>query len=410
MTTPTRTIGFAVACATLLVGPGLRAQDWPQWRGANRDARARGFKAPSTWPKELTQKWKATVGNGVATPALVGNRLFVFTREGSDEVIRCLDAATGKDLWKDSYPAEGARGLAGRFPGPRSSPTVQDGKVVTLGVRGTLSCLNAGDGKVLWRKETTFSGKTPRFFTSCSPLVVDDVCIVQLGGEQQGGMAAYDLGTGKQRWVWTGDGTAYSSPVLLTVDGTKAVVAETAANIVGIGATDGKLLWKTRFAVRGRGYNAATPIVSGDTVIFAGSGRGIHAVRIEKTADGLTTKDLWSNPQNSVMFSTPVLRDGLIYGISDRSQLFCVDAKNGKTDWTTPISGGRGYGSVVDAGPVLMALTPGETLTVFEPGAEAFKKLADYKVADSPTYAYPVVSGNRLFVKSENSLILWTFE
>jgi outer membrane protein assembly factor BamB len=108
-----------------------------------------GFKAPQTWPKELGQKWKVTVGNGVATPALVGDKLYVFAREGGSEVIRCLNSGDGKELWQEKYDALPAEGPAGQFPGPRSSPTVVDGKVVTLGVRGVLSCLDEPGSK--WR-------------------------------------------------------------------------------------------------------------------------------------------------------------------------------------------------------------------------------------------------------------------
>ena len=110
------------------------AQDWSQWRGSNRDGKASEFSAPKTWPKELNQKWKVTVGLGDATPALVGNKLFIFARQGDDEVIRCLDAANGKELWQEKYAAQAVSGPASQHSGPRSSPTVADGKIVTLGV------------------------------------------------------------------------------------------------------------------------------------------------------------------------------------------------------------------------------------------------------------------------------------
>jgi outer membrane protein assembly factor BamB len=396
-------VGFGVC--SLPAGAG----DWPQWRGPSRDAKATGFEGPKTWPKELTQKWKVPVGEGVATPALVGDKLYVFARQGGNEVTRCLDAAIGKELWQEKYESGGATGPASGFSGPRSSPAVADGKVVTLGVRGTLSCLEAATGKVVWRKND-FPGTLPRFFASCSPIIVDGLCIAQLGGEREGGIVAYDLATGKEKWKWTGDGTAYASPVLGTVDGIQVIVAETAKNIVGINVADGKLLWQTPFAVQGRGYNAATPIVSGPTVIYAGSNRGTKAVKIEKQGDGFAAKELWSNTENSVQFSTPVLKTGLVFGISDRETLFCIDAQNGKTAWTTPLRGGRGYGSIVDAGSVLLALNPSSQLIVFEPSDKEFKQLASYKVADSPTYAYPVVSGNCVFIKDRESVTLWTIE
>jgi outer membrane protein assembly factor BamB len=384
-------------------------QDWPQWRGANRDGKAQGFKAPQTWPKELTQKWKITVGQGDATPALVGERLYVFTREDTNEITRCLEAATGKQIWQDQYAAQAVKGPDSAIhSGPRSSPTVLQGKICTVGVCATVSCLDAAKGKVLWRKED-FAGVWPKFHTSCSPLVADGLCIVQLGGENDGGVIAYDLATGAQKWKWTEDGTAYSSPALLTVAGTKMVAAMTAKKVVGLSLADGKLLWETAFLPQGRAYNAATPIVDGQKIIFAGAGRGSKALKIEKTADGFAAKELWSNPENGVQFNTPVLQGGQVYGVSQTGTLFCLEAEQGKTLWSASL-GGRGFGSIVAAGPVLIALTPQRELTVIEPSDKEFKKLASYKVCDSDTYAYPIVAGDRIFVKDQDSLTLWIIE
>jgi outer membrane protein assembly factor BamB len=405
------TTGVVTGCLLLSTSWAL-AQDWPQWRGSNRDAKVSGFTAPKAWPQELSQKWKVTVGDGVATPALVGDRLYVFTRQGGDEVIRCLDAATGRELWQDKYAAQGATGPASGFAGPRSSPTVADGKVVTVGVRGTVSCLDAATGKVLWRKDDFKS--YPSFFTSSSPIVVDGLCVAQLGGERNGGIAAYDLPTGNEKWKWTSDGTAYASPVLLRLGDDRVLVAETANHIVALSAADGKLLWQTPFAPQMRAYNAATPLVDGQTIYFSGSGRGTRAVRLEKQGDKLDGKELWANKQHAVQYNTPVLKDGHLYGISDASSFFCIDAKDGTTAWTAPAPGGtgrsRGYGSVVDVGPALLALTPAAQLVVFEPSAKGFKQLAGYKVAAGDTYAYPVVAGNRVFVKDRDAVTLWTVE
>jgi len=266
--------------------------------------------------------------------------------------------------------------------------------------------VDAAKGKMLWHKDD-FAGEWPRFYTSSSPIIAGGLGIAQLGGESNGGIVAYDLASGDQKWKWTGDGTAYASPVLLTVDGTKMVVALTAKKIVGLSVADGKLLWEAPFPAQGRAYNAATPMVDGQTVIYAGSGRGTKAVKIEKTADGFAAKELWSNPDNAVQFNSPVLKGGQIYGLSQNGTIFCLDAKDGKTLWTTEL-GGRGYGSLVDAGAVLLALTPKGDLTVFEPSEKEYKKVAAYKVADTDTYAYPVAAGKGLFVKEKDSLTLWT--
>jgi len=260
---------------------------------------------------------------------------------------------------------------------------------------------------VLWRKDD-FAGSLPRFFTASSPLITGGRCIAQLGGEDQGGMAAYDLASGTEKWKWTEDGTAYASPALMTVGGTKMVVALTAKKIVGVGVADGKLLWEAPFVVQGRAYNAATPVVDGATVIYAGAGRGTKAVKIEKTGEGFTARELWSNPDNTVQFNSPVLKDGCLYGISQNGALFCFDAGNGKTLWTADL-GGRGFGTVTDAGAVLMALTPSGELVVFEPSSKEYKKVASYQVGVD-TYAYPVVTSKGIFMKDKDSVTLWALE
>jgi outer membrane protein assembly factor BamB len=298
-----------------------------------------------------------------------------------------------------------------------------------------LSCLDAATGKKLWRKDD-FAGAYPRFHPSSSPVILEGMCIVQVGGPGNGGIVAYDLATGDQKWKWTGDAPAYASPVLMTVGGAKLIAAETERKIVVISATDGKLAWETPFAVQGMGgYNAATPIVEGQTLIYTGSGRGAKAVKIEKEGDGFAGKELWSNSEKSVQFNTPVLKGGFLYGLTQGNEFFCLNAQTGQTAWSAPVGeapaaapaaappggggggmrggrGGRGggYGSIVDAGPVLLALTPSSQLVIFEPTDKEFKKLATYKVADAPTHAYPVASGNRLFIKDKESLTLWTVD
>ena len=433
-------VAFSAATSAL-------ALDWPQWRGPNRDAKVTGFTAPETWPQELAQRWKVQVGDGVSTPALVGDRLYVFARQEDSEVTRCLDANTGREVWQDQYETEAASGPARSFPGPRSSPTVADGKVITYGVRGVLSCLDAETGKVIWRK-SDYAASLPRFYTSSSPIVVDGLCIAQLGGEETGAIVAYDLATGDQTWKWAGDGTAYASPVLLTMDGTSIVIAETDDNIVGLEVVTGEVVWETPYAVTGRGYNAATPIVVGQKIIYTGSNRGAIAAQFSKQGDSLTAQELWNNQDNSVQYNTPVLKDGFLYGLSNRNVLFCIDTATGKTLWTDtvlagdasqggdrrqqaearesrsqqPDTGGRrrgrrrggggrgGYGSIVDAGSVLFALTPAGQLIVFEPSDTEFKQVASYKVAEGGTYAYPIVAGNRVFVKDTDSVTLWSID
>jgi outer membrane protein assembly factor BamB len=400
--------GFLAGCLILVAASQAFAQDWPQWRGPNRDGKTSGLMPPGAWPSELTQKWKVAVGTGDASPALVGDRLYVFSRKGDDEVISCLNAANGKEIWVEKYAAPKVQGAANRHPGPRSSPVVADGKIVTLGVTGIVSCLDAASGKKLWRKDD-LKGKFPRFYTSMSPLIVDDLAILQLGGGNDGTFVAYDLADGDQKWKWAGDGATYASPVLMTIDGTKVIVAQTDKRVVALDATGGKLLWKVPFAPTGMAYNAITPLVDGQTLIYSGQGRGIKALTFEKNGDSLTAKELWSNPQLGSQFSTPVLKEGLIFGLSDSGKFFCIDATSGKTAWTDEGKHG-GYGAIVDIGPAIVALTSKAELIGFEPTDKEYKELGHLKVSEKPTYAFPVLSNKGMYVKDQDNLIFLTAE
>jgi outer membrane protein assembly factor BamB len=399
-----------LGCVILIGASYVSAQDWPQWRGANRDGKVTGFKAPRQWPKELTLRWKTTVGSADATPALVGDKLYVFTRQGDDEVTTCLDAGNGKEQWTEKYPAQAVTRPADSHPGPRSSPAVAGGKVVTLGVGGVLSCLDAATGKLVWRKDP-FPKIVPRFFTSFSPIVVDGMAIAHLGGQGNGAIIAYDLATGSEKWRWGEEGPDYGSPALLTAADTKQIVTPTEKSIVGIDGANGKLLWQLPFVPPRRAYNAATPIIDGQTVIITGKGRGTTAIKVEKQGDSFAAKELWSNPDLAPQYTSPVLRDALLFGLTDGSKLYCINAKTGQTAWTDDTArGSRGFGSIVDAGSCLMVLPNNSELIVYKPSGKEYSELAVIKVSETPTYAHPVIAGNRIFIKDQDTVTMFVLE
>ena len=286
-----------------------------------------------------------------------------------------------------------------------------DGKVFTLGVGGVLSCLNAADGKLLWRKDE-FPKVVPQYFAATSPLVVDGLCVAQLGGRGNGAMMAFVVASGEMKWKGPAGGPGYSSPVLMTVDGTKQIITLTDSSVISVALADGKLLWEIPFAPRGMAYNAATPIIDGQTVIYTGQGRGTTAVKIEKQADGtFAPKQLWTNPQLGTQFDTPVLKDGLLFGLSDKGNLYCMDAKTGEQKWADPTvhKSAGAFGAILDAGSVLLALPDNSELIAYKPNDKQFEAVGTTKVADTPTYAHPVIEGKRVFVKDQDSVTLWTF-
>ena len=221
----------------------------------------------------------------------------------------------------------------------------------------------------------------------------------------------------------------------MTVEGTQVIVTPTEQNMVAVCVADGKSLWQVPFS-QGR-YNAATPLVDGQTIIYAA--QGTTAEKFSLTDSGIKAEPLWNNSDATVAFNSPVLRDGLIYRTDRCERRVLRRAETGETAWTAPLGaaaaapqpkpeskpepkpepgkgrrggrgGGGGYGSIVDAGSVLFGLTPTGDLVVFEPNDKEYKQLASYKVAAAKAYAYPVIAGNRVFIKDEDSLTLWTLE
>ena len=400
---------FKLTFGILLVLFSMRSfsQNWPQWRGSNRDGKVTGFSAPQTWPQQLKQSWKMPVGFGDATPALVNNRLYVFTRQGDKELLLCLDAATGKQIWaSEGYSTPAPTGPPASHPGPRSSPAVAEGKVVTFGVNGIFSCFDASTGKLIWRN-SEFTDK-PTFFTAMSPVISEGVCVAHFGGDKTGQYVAFNLANGSIKWETDGDGIAYASPSLMTVDGTKMVVFQGTTKLVGVGFADGKVLWEVPTPLgAGRAYACSSPIIDGQKVYYTGLNNGVNAIEIRKQGSSFVANKLWTNPDFSTTYNTPVLKDGFLYGLSNQNKLFCINATNGQTAWVDAAAH-QNFGSIIDAGSVIVALSSTSNLVVYRPSGTGYSQLALIKVADTPVYAHPILSGNRIFVKDNESLILYT--
>lgn len=396
-------IGILIMCPA-----GLFSQDWLQFRGSGRDSKVTGFKVPKTWPASLKQVWKVTVGFGDASPVISGNKIFLATRQGENETILCLDASTGKELWKTQYSAPAVTGPAGSHPGPRSTPAVADGKVVTFGVSGILTCLDAATGKVLWKRENP-GNVVPQFFTGMSPLLIDGLCIAHLGTKDKGEVVALDLGTGTEKWKWEGDGPAYASPSAMIIDGRKHIIVQTEKNLVSLNLADGKMVWQIATPAQQRFYNSASPYINGNIIYLTGQGSGMKAIQVNKEGDKYVTKELWSNTTIGTKWNTPILKDGFLYGFTDQRRIYCINATTGETAWydTTVNSD---FATILDCGPVIFGLPSTANLIVFKPDPKAFEQIASYKVSETPIYAFPLVAGNNIYIKDAESLTLYSLE
>jgi outer membrane protein assembly factor BamB len=392
----------------------LLAADWPQWRGPNRDGVVPDVKVPRTWPRALQEEWKVTVGEGVASPVVAGGKVFVFARQKEDEVVLCLDLA-GKELWRsEPYPAPYTRGAGeGNINiGPRSTPAVAGGRVYTYGMTGVLSCLDAGTGKILWRREC----KPCLPYGGNSPLVADGLCLVHFGdsdkGKLQGGLTAFDAATGEVRWTYAdGSRASSSSPIVADLAGERQVVLFTSWELLGVSLATGKKLWCLNTFSPHEAL-IVTPLLYEDLLIAAGNREPPRALRLEKGDKGIVVKEVWKSQAPPLHMSSPVLAGNLLFGMSDRKHgcFFCLDARTGKALWESDDrvtrDGPIGNAAILNAGGVLLFLTNRGRLLVVKPGASAYEPIAEYVVDDTPageggasTSAHPVFLGDRILVR-----------
>jgi outer membrane protein assembly factor BamB len=394
---------------TTSVGAQNAGPDWPQWRGPSRDGTVASFAEPKAWPERLTQKWKIEIGTGYATPIVVGNRVYTFSRQQDNEVMRAIDAGSGKVVWETSYPAPFKMNSATsrHGPGPKSTPTYSDGRIFTLGMSGIVTAFDAATGKMLWQKPAP--PVEPTYHTAQSALVDKGLVILHVGGNNQGALTAFDPATGAVKWSWNGDGPSYGSPIVADIGGTRQVITFSQENLVGVDAANGQLLWRVPFTARAT-TNSITPLVyAGQTVIVSGQGKPLTAYTISKRNDQWVADLAWENPQLQMSFSNPVLVGDAVFSLSplNSGQFFWADAKTGKTLWTsTPRQAGNA--AIVRAGNLLLVLKDDAQLIVARSTPGGFEPLITYTVADSATWPAPAVSGNRIFVKDISTVALWT--
>jgi RNA polymerase sigma factor (sigma-70 family) len=377
--------------------------DWPQWRGPNRDGVVRGVTAPTKWPRTLAQEWAVPVGDGVASPVVVGDKAYVFARQKGDEVVLCIDLQGGRQVWRsDPYPARYKPGPGeGDSPDtPRSTPAVAGGRVFTLGITGILSCLDAATGKLLWRKDTRYGG-----YGGSSPLVDDGLCIAHVGdGAKAGGLTAFDAPTGDVRWCFSeGYCPMPGSPILVDLAGRRQLVTYSAWNAAGVSAATGQKLWGT--GPGGGGMPCTTPVQYKDLLILADNQAPLRALRLERGEQGLKAVQVWKSEDLPLYYSSPVIAGDLVFGMSTHKQgcFFCLDAGSGKTLW---MSEGRqgGYASLLNVGSMLLVLMDRGRLLVVKPSAGAFEPIADYRVSETATLAHPVFLGDRILIKDATTL------
>jgi len=396
--------------AVLLVGnaPAMVArhspQDYPQWRGRARDGAASAFSKPDSWPDALTLRWRVEVGEGYATPIVVGDRVYAFTRHNDKEGITAVEADTGRTIWRTDYPVayEAYEDAVDHGPGPKATPLFHNGKLYTLGISGTISALDAFSGNLVWQRPAPPA--QPYLGTAASPIGDGDVVIIQADGGHE--LTAFEANTGSIKWTVKNEFT-FASPIIVDLHGTRQVIAPAQQSIVSISLADGALLWE--HAWKSPYVQAITPVLHRDTIIVSGHQRGIMALRPVRRDDTWAVEVVWDTQEVSMFLSNPVVIGDTLFGLSHRNsgQFFAVDASTGKVLWLDRPRRATNS-ALVKADDLLFFLNDDAELIVARSSRTAFNPVTRYTVAESATWAQPAISGQRILIKDVSTLALWS--
>ena len=388
---------------------------WPGWLGPDRDGQAPYFDPPAEWPKSVNNDWSLVVGEGSSMPIVAEGRVYQQGRLNGEEVVFAIDLATGEVLWREGYPVRYTISYFGERhgDGPLSNPTWADGRLFTLGVTGIFSAWNASSGELLWRKDYSnrFRDPYPKWGASYSPLVDRNQVIVHFGGAGGGFLAAFDPATGEEIWTEGKDGASHASPILVEIDGVRQIVEWNQEDVVGIESQTGKRLWDYNLPHRGSNQNSPTPVHYNGRILVGGENRGIRSLEPTLENGKWTVEENWHQRGVSLNMASAIINGDSLYGKSHlkRGQFFRLDPMTGQPIWLGPPRMGE-YATFLSIPDHILILKDNTTLEIIKAGTEDYEPVASYRVAESPTWAAPVLLKDGFLVKDRTKLFKWSFE
>jgi outer membrane protein assembly factor BamB len=337
----------------------------------------------------------------------------VHSRKDPNEVVTAIDLATGKVVWQSKYPSAFSKNqyATQMAKGPHSTPLVVGDTIVTVGGSAVVSAWNAQTGALAWRKDYSSSVDLSKLFTgtAASPLNEGGLVIVQVGSDTHGGrVIALDPKTGVERWVWKGKGPGYASPMAFTAGGVRQIATLTEGSVEGIDPKTGASLWSAPFPDEWH-ENIVTPVWTGTHVIVSGTRAGTRAFALRFAGGRWQATEAWRNADVAMYMSNPVLGDGVLYGFSvrKRGQLVALDAGTGALKWATEGRTAEQASILLTPSNVLVLTTTGE-LIVAKRSAAKYEEERRYTVADSATWAIPVLLKDGLVLRDVSAVMRLT--
>jgi outer membrane protein assembly factor BamB len=390
---------------------GSASQDWPQWRGPNRDGISSQKSILTSWPKSGPAKlWEQPAGAGYASLAVAGGHVFTIMQDGDSEAVVCWNAQTGKEQWRYRYKASF---VSRDGSGPRATPSVDGEHVYTVGGTGQMHCLKtrpaAPEGEVVWHKDLLrdFVADNLRWGVSFSPLVEGDLVYINPGGPGGNSIAALDKRTGAVKWKNLDDPAGYSSPIAATIAGRRQIIFFTQLGLVGVTDDEGTLLWRFPWETS-YGCNIATPVVFHDYVFLSsGYGRGCAVLHIEAASDGTSqARRVYENNRMSNHFPSSVLYQGHLYGFNE-SRLTCMEFSSGKVKWR---ESGFGKGSLLIAGENLVILGETGKLAIAQATPEEYREKSSFQVSNGQCWVVPALADGRLYVRDDKRVMCFDLQ
>lgn len=390
----------------------VRAGDWPQFRGPNRDGKAAAGSAllkawPASGPRQL---WAyEQLGTGYASVSVADGMVYTTGLEGEAGMLYAFDPA-GKLLWKVSYGPDWGKS----YKGSRTTPTVHKGKLYLMSAFGKAVCLDAKTGSEIWSVDTeaTFGARNLSWGIAESPLVLDDKVILTPGGPEAG-VVALDPATGKTIWVCRGvnDLSGYCSPILVNRGGRDIIAQLTGTAFIGIEASSGKLLWnQKRSKEPAHKIQAVSPVYDdGKFYVTTGYG-GERGEMYSLSADGTQVTSQWRDAELDSQLGGVVLLDGFIYGAADRNNKgawLCMNLATGKVAAKTPAVG---TGAVIFADGMLYGVGENGEAGLVVPDPADFRMVSSFKLpagGDGPFRAHPAIADGRLYIRHDTRLFVY---
>ncbi|MCA9261687.1 MAG: PQQ-binding-like beta-propeller repeat protein [Planctomycetales bacterium] len=354
------------------------------------------------------QVWERKIGAGWSSFATVGDLAVTQEQRGDQELVTAYSVATGDVLWAHAdnvrWDPNGVGALG--YAGPRATPSLHQGRVVTHGATGIVNCLDATTGGLIWSCDTLkqFGGEILMWGVSSSPLVFDDWVVVSVGAPGAS-VVAFDLATGDLRWKEGKSKASYGSPIRTAFGGVEQVVTVDEGEVVGRRMSDGEPLWRFPWLSHSDSdASASQPVPVGDDLLFVskGYGHGSALMRIQREngdRGAFHCEELWRKSVMKTKMGNVVVRDGFVYGLDD-VYLQCIELETGRSRWKKRRNPSFGHGQVLLAGDALLTLTEAGEVVIADANPERYRERAAFPAVEGLTWNNPALAGSRLLVRN----------